>query len=73
MLNLSISVKDNNPNHHLYLNNGTWFIHFTIHKDDYTSQRTRKSLKTKDIKMARRKRDNFFKYHIENNKRLQNV
>lgn len=54
---LSIRIHGNNPNHHLWLNNGTWFIHFTLHTSNFTKQRVRASLKTQDVKQARIKRD----------------
>ena len=54
---LAVRVDDTNLNHHLWNNNGTWWCHFTLHLPDYTSQRVRISLKTKDIQTARHKRD----------------
>lgn len=54
---LSIRIHGNNPDHHLWLNNGTWYIHFTLHTADFTKQRVRASLKTQDVKQARIKRD----------------
>lgn len=53
----SLRVQSNNPNHHLWWNNGTWFIHYTVHLPDYTKERERKSLQTKEIKIARWRRD----------------
>jgi hypothetical protein len=53
---LAIRVTDN-PDHHLWLNNGTWFVHFTLHASDYTKRRMRISLKTHDLVEARRRRD----------------
>ena len=47
----------NNPDHHLWDNRGTWWCHFTLHKADYTSERIRVSLKTRDLLVARRRRD----------------
>jgi hypothetical protein len=46
-----------NPNHNLWLNNGVWWVHFTVHLPDYTSRRVRRSLNTKDESEARRLRD----------------
>lgn len=47
----------NNPDHNLWNNNGTWWCHYTVHNDDYTKQRVRVSLGTKDIAIARALRD----------------
>ena len=46
-----------NPNHHLWNNNGTWFIHYTIHPTKITKERVRRSLSTKDVVEARQRRD----------------
>jgi len=53
-------VKNNihlNPNHNIWNNNGTWWCHYTVHNDDYTKQRVRVSLGTKDVEIARALRD----------------
>lgn len=44
-------------NHHLWNNRGTWWCHFTLHRPDYTSERVRVSLRTRDVLEARRRRD----------------
>ena len=62
---LAIRVTDN-PDHHLWLNNGTWFVHFTLHASDYTKRRMRLSLKTHDIVEARRRRDRLLKHYANN-------
>jgi len=49
-----------NPNHHLWNNHGTWFLHYTVHPTPFTKERIRRSLGTKDIKIARARRDSFF-------------
>ncbi|MCS7049776.1 MAG: hypothetical protein NZ483_10855 [Verrucomicrobiae bacterium] len=54
---ISLSLNPHNPNHHLYRNNGTWWIHFTIHLPDYTKHRVRFSLQTRDVEVARARRD----------------
>lgn len=53
----AIRLNPNNPNHHLWCNNGTWWIHYTLHLSDYTAQRIRKSLGTRNIYTARKRRD----------------
>ena len=54
---LAIRVDESNPNHHLWNNNGTWWLHYTIYPTPVTAERRRKSLRTKCIEHARRKRD----------------
>jgi hypothetical protein len=54
---LSIRVQGENPLHHLWNNNGTWWIHYTIHPDAYTKARVRRSLQTRDLATAIRRRD----------------
>lgn len=46
-----------NPDHHLWNNRGTWWCHFTLHRPDYTAERVRVSLKTRDLDEARLRRD----------------
>ena len=53
----ALRVDPTNPNHHIYRNNGTWWIHYTLHLQNYTVQRVRKSLKTADETCARKRRD----------------
>ena len=57
---LGIRVRAENPNHHLWNNHGTWFLHYTVHPTPYTKERVRRSLGTKDINIARARRDSFF-------------
>ena len=46
-----------NPNRHIWNNNGTWWLHYTLHLADYTKRRVRESLRTRDVEEARRRRD----------------
>ena len=46
-----------NQNHHIYDNRGTLLVHCTVHRPDYTKHRVRVSLRTKDMAVARRRRD----------------
>jgi hypothetical protein len=55
-----IRVRAENENHHLWNNHGTWFLHYTIHPTPFTKERIRRSLGTKDIQVARERRDAFF-------------
>jgi len=54
---LSVRVNPENPNHHLWNNNGTWFIHYMIHPTPITKERIRRSLRTKCVDEARAIRD----------------
>ncbi len=54
---LSLRVKETNPLHHLWNNNGTWWIHYTLHLSDYTAKRVRRSLRTNETTEAIRRRD----------------
>ncbi|MEX2044724.1 MAG: hypothetical protein WD941_05170 [Opitutus sp.] len=55
-----IRVHQNNPNHHLWNNHGTWFLHYTVHPTPFTKERVRRSLGTKDNRTARERRDSIF-------------
>lgn len=55
-----LRVDAENPNHHLWDNHGTWFLHYTLHPTPFTKERIRRSLGTKDVNVARERRDNFF-------------
>lgn len=59
-IDLSVRIPVANPDHHLWNNNGTWFVHYTVHLPDYTKQRVRASLRTKGRDLARRRRDELF-------------
>jgi hypothetical protein len=53
----SLRIDPDNPDHHLFCNNGTWWIHYTRHLPDYTVERVRQSLMTRDRAVARHRRD----------------
>ena len=53
---LSIRIGEN-PNHHLWLNNGVYWVHYTEHLPDHTKRRVRRSLHTNDSGIARVLRD----------------
>jgi hypothetical protein len=55
-----IRVRAENENHHLWNNHGTWFLHYTVHPTPFTKERIRRSLGTKDLTVARERRDSFF-------------
>lgn len=54
---LATRSNPDNPNHHLWNNRGTWWAHFTLHRSDYTAERVRVSLRTRDLDEARLRRD----------------
>lgn len=58
---LSLRTIGNNPNHHLWNNNGTWYLHYTIHPTPFTKERVRRSLGTRCLETARRLRDEYLK------------
>ncbi len=53
----SVRLRPANPNHHLWNNNGTWYLHYTMHPTPLTKTRVRVSLETKDLDTARVRRD----------------
>ena len=36
-MQLAIRVQDGNPDHHLWNNNGTWFVHYTVYPTPMTA------------------------------------
>ena len=54
-------MKTSNPDHNLWDNNGTYWCRFTVHYPDYTKGRAAKSLHTRDLAEARRRRDYIMK------------
>ena len=56
---LQLSIRENtwNPNHHLWNNNGTWYVHYTVCEPGRSGTRRRESLGTTDVVKARRLRD----------------
>ena len=59
-IELAIRIDPENSDHHIYNNNGTFWIHYTVYPTPITAERVRKSLKTKDIRVARRRRNEIF-------------
>ena len=53
----SIKINSANPNHHLWNNNGVWFMHYTVFPTQLTKDRVRRSLGTRKLEEARRLRD----------------
>ena len=54
---LSSRVRAHNPNHHIWFNNGSWWMHYTVHLPDSTKHRVRRSLRTRSVELARARRD----------------
>ena len=54
---LAVRILPWHRNHHLWNNNGTWFVHYTLHLADYSKRRIRESLGTKSLTQARRFRN----------------
>jgi hypothetical protein len=54
---IALRINAANPDHHLWNNNGTWFVHYTIHPTPLTKERIRGSLHTKNLVIARSRRD----------------
>lgn len=55
-----LRIDRENPNHHLWCNNGTWFLSYTVHPTPFTKERVRLSLGTRDVNVARQHRDTIF-------------
>jgi len=53
---LSARIDGDNPLHHLWCNNGSWWVHYTLNFDCRT-RRIRRSLKTGDVHVAIARRD----------------
>ena len=56
---LSARIDPANAAHHLWLNNGTWWVHYTLNFD-FRTRRVRRSLGTRSLAEAIRKRDSLF-------------
>jgi hypothetical protein len=56
---LSARIDHDNDTHHLWLNNGTWWVHYTLNFD-FRTRRVRRSLGTRSLAEAIRKRDALF-------------
>jgi len=56
---LSTHIDTTNPRHHLWLNNGTWWTHFTLNFD-FRTRRVRRSPRTSSLAEAICRRDELF-------------
>jgi len=59
-IRLAVRIDGNNPLHHLWDNNGTWWCHLTVHCPGNVARRVRRSLRTGDPAVARQRRDHLF-------------
>jgi hypothetical protein len=56
---ISSRIDAANERHHLWCNNGTWWVHYTLNFD-FRTRRVRRSLGTKSLAEAIRRRDALF-------------
>lgn len=56
-IELSVRIDPDNPDHHLWCNHGTWWIHYTLLFPGGRRRRVRRSLRTRCREEARRLRD----------------
>ena len=56
---LSARFDHTNVRHHLWLNNGTWWVHYTLHWG-FRKRRIRRSLRTSCLEVAIARRDELF-------------
>jgi hypothetical protein len=70
---LRVRIRAENPNHHLWNNHGTWFLHYTVHPTPFTKERIRRSLATPSLTVARERRDAFFAHPRDHAVPLQAV
>jgi hypothetical protein len=54
-----LAKSPHHPNHHLWNNHGTWWLHATVLYDGVRQERIRRSLGTRDLIEARQRRDEF--------------
>ena len=67
---IALRIDESNLNHHLWNNNGTWWIHYTIYPTSVTAERIRHSLKTRNLSEARDLRDKILKSLIDQTGKL---
>jgi hypothetical protein len=57
---LAVRIDPDNANHHLWNNNGTWWVHYTVYPNAWSAERVRRSLGTRSLEEARWLRDRLF-------------
>jgi hypothetical protein len=61
----ALRINPENANHHLWNNHGTWFLHYTVHPTPFTKERIRRTLGTRDVRVARERRDAFLAHLVQ--------
>jgi hypothetical protein len=59
-----IRIDHDNPDHHVWDNNGTFWLNYVVYPTRVTAERRRVSLKTKFLKEARSRRDLIFAWFV---------
>ena len=67
---IALREDESNLNHHLWNNNGTWWVHYTIYPTPVTAERIRHSLKTRNLSEARDLRDKILESLIDRTGKL---
>lgn len=57
--------KHYGPDHHIWNNNGTWWVHFSVTRRRGRSKRIRLSLRTSSKTEARKRRDQILRCRVE--------
>ena len=66
-------IDPNNIKHHLFDNNGTWWMSYTRHNADYTKERVRESLHTSELATAIQRRDERLKMLLHDDEGSQDA
>ena len=54
----AVRINPDNPDHHVYSDNGVWWIHYSVRTDPrFKAQRVHASLGTRRLEIARERRD----------------
>ena len=59
-----IRIDHDNHDHHVWDNNGTWWLNYVVYPTRATAERRRVSLKTKLLEEARSRRDQIFAWFV---------
>ena len=59
-----IRIDHDNPDHHVWNNNGTLWLNYVVYPTRVTAERRRISLKTKLLEEARSRRDQIFAWFV---------
>jgi hypothetical protein len=64
-MKLKLRFRDRDPNHHLWSNHDIWYVAYTVETPQGGTYRIRRSLGTKDVGLARVRRDSIFQKYCE--------